>query len=221
VTQINPPFDGSSPCPMCQSELVGVAAIMHNAHNRIGDASLIEKLDDLLRFHSEPLVLSVPHPATEALAALHQEMIVILRQGTSYPEPQRIRWAPETRPAIMRLLPRWREIMGQVELLSEAHFEDDRHCRGTPNILRAEQGGKSDFWGNGNGGSYNHTVEVVEAGTGDIAHTPCGTELKLHEHFKERIRRDLAFYGKVWCPTCVLNAPIAQFAFAQSMAKAA
>lgn len=213
VAQINPPFDDSAPCPMCSEELRGLAAILHNAHNRLDSSCLIGKLDDLLRFHEKMPVVTVPHPAVDELVKFQQELVDILRRGTSYPDNIHIRWSPETRPAVMALVPRWRAVMKEIEILSDAHFEDHRHSHGEPNILRSQQGSRGDFWGNG-GGSYNHTVEVVEAGTGDIAHTACGTELRLHDHFKSRLAKDPLFYGKVWCPTCSINAPWGQFASA-------
>lgn len=216
--QINPPYDASAPCPMCQQDLRAITATLHNAHGRLGSSCLIGKLDDLLRFHADPIELTVPHPATEALVNFHQEMIAILREGTTYPAPLRIQWSPETRPKIMAIEPRWREIMGKIELLSDAHFEDSRHSHGEPNILREKQGSKGDFWGNGNGGCYHYTVEAVGPAQGHIAHMVCGTEFRLHDHFLDRLRRDPAFYGKVWCPTCRIDAPWAQFAISQDLA---
>lgn len=220
--QINPPFDGSPPCPMCQEEVRGLAALFHNTFVRWGEQKMYVKLNDIREFHSTPLAaLAVPHPAVEAMVDLHRDLLVALEgltRGTGR-DACKLTWTPAVSERVGFLHGRFRQVLIDLEPLSEAHFADDRHSCGRENVLRPRRGGKGDLYDTGHGYTeYDYSVDAVEAGTGDLAHVVCGTELRIHDHYKSRLAQDPAFFGKVWCPTCRIDAPIAQFATAQDKA---
>lgn len=209
MTQINPPFDGSAPCPMCQQDLRGFCALLHNTFVRWGEGKMYVKLNDIRRYHATPIELTVPHPATEKAVALQRDLIAALDGMTD--DGQQIRWTPQVAERVAALYGRFQEVLVEIEPLSDAHFDDDRHSSGQINILREQRGGRGDLYKTGAGYSdYAYTVEAVAEG-GELRHTVCGTNLRLHDHFKERLARDPDFYGRVWCPTCINNVPIAQF----------
>lgn len=214
--QINPPFDGSEPCPACQGGVRGVAAYLHNFLTRCSrDGARVEhgkafvKLVDM-RALGLPREILVPHPAAtevvEVCRALLQAIAGIEIDGLN------IRWTPEIRANVEALIPRAMAAADAWSPLSEAHLADQRHYSNGVNILRARGGSKwagfvaPDY----EAAAYDYTVEVVQDGA-DITHTVCGTGLQLHEHFKANIRRDPTFYGQVWCATCRQNVPFAQF----------
>lgn len=206
MTQINPPFDGSAPCPMCRMDVRSLAAYLHNAFVRWGEPKMFVKLSDLRRSFDPSMVLTVPHPATEALVALVVDIIAALDGMTE--SGFDIRWTQEVSERIMAMRERFKSVLTDLEPLSDAHFDDERHSAGRNNMLWSQAGGRS--VGYGTPYNYNYTVDAVPDG-GDIVHTVCGTRLKLHDHFKERLARDPAFYGEVKCPICGM-VPFAQFA---------
>jgi hypothetical protein len=204
---------------MCQDEVRGIAASLHNAFMRWDMGKRYVKLADLFAYHPEAPVLTVPHPATEALVGLHGDLKVALEGMTS--EGLTIRWNDQITAKVDALTERVRQVLVDLEPLSDAHFRDGRHASNRPNILREQRGSRGDLYGTGVGyRDYHYAVEVCGPGEGHILHEPCGTELHLHEHFIELMRPDPDFYGQVWCPTCKLNAPIGQFAIA-GLARAA
>ena len=186
-TQINPPFDGSAPCPGCCAEVRGASAYIHNflnrcavAAGRVREGKAMVKLRDLADYTALPIKITVPHPAVEELVAV-ATLLIAAAASDAY------------------------------AAISDAHFSDERHSHGGENILRERRG--SGFAGHATKKTdteYNHTVEVVLTG-GDLTHQVCGTQLAIHQHFKDNITADLAFYGKVYCPTCHINAPLGQW----------
>lgn len=207
MTQINPPFDGSSPCPMCSSEVRGVSALLHNFLVRWPEGKAYVKLNDLREFHQDIDPARFQHPDIVEMMTVCKLLVEACSGMTT--AGMTIRWTPEITKAIADLVPRAEKAAAAANVLSEAHFDDDRHSMGEENILREQRGGvgirflpKYD---------YHYKVECVRVGDADIRHTACGTALRLDRHFKDRLARDPEFYGKAWCPTCRINAPWAQF----------
>jgi hypothetical protein len=202
--QINPPFDGSAPCAMCNQDLRNASALIHNMLNRWPDSKgkAMVKLNDLRVYWKRPAQLAVSHPAVTELLdvadALVEACSGMVDEGT------KIRWPEDTLAKVDAVISRARRMNDEIEKLSESHFHDRRHCSGDENVLR-EQRGYSRL-----GGEYNRTVEVVPEG-GDLRHTVCDTRVKLNAYFKSDLDRDPKFFGKVWCPCCRSNLPFAQF----------
>ncbi|WP_408585897.1 hypothetical protein [Novosphingobium sp.] len=220
--QFNPPFDRSAPCPACQHEVRSVSALIHNLLNRcdvgsstIRDGKAWVRLWDL-RHTTFPAALTVPHPVADELMAVGRALVEATEDMTS--DGLTIKGSAEIRARVEALIPRAAAASDAFNALSVMHFDDQRHCSGShQNILREWKG----YSWNGHvpganlGGEYNYTVEVVSEG-GDIAHTACGTHLKLHDHFKQNIARDPEFYGQVWCPSCRQNVPMWQFEISEA-----
>ena len=215
-TQINPPFDGSAPCPGCCAEVRGASAYIHNflnrcavAAGRVREGKAMVKLRDLADYTALPIKITVPHPAVEELVAVATLLIAAASRMTV--DGLTVRWTPEVLAEIEALIPRAAAASDAYAAISDAHFSDERHSHGGENILRERRG--SGFAGHATKKTdteYNHTVEVVLTG-GDLTHQVCGTQLAIHQHFKDKITADLAFYGKVYCPTCHINAPLGQW----------
>lgn len=202
--QINPPFDGSAPCPMCNQDLRNASALIHNMLNRWPNSKgkAMVKLNDLRVYWKRPAEVCVPHPAVTELMDVADALVEACAGMVD--EGIKIRWPEDTLAKVDAIIPRARKINDDVEKLSEAHFHDRRHGSGDENILR-EQEGYSRL-----SGHYNHSVEVVSDG-GDLKHSVCGTRLQLHQYFKDDLAGDPKFFGKVWCPCCRGNLPFAQF----------
>lgn len=223
LEQINPPFDGSTPCPACQQDVRGMSALIHNFLTRCKrDGSGIEsgkamvRLYDLRQYHGHPFELTVPHPAAEEVVAVGRALIAAI-DGMTMDAHGVIRWTPEIRAKVEALIPRAMAAADAFDVLSKAHFADERHCSNRENILRERRGSHWAGFVNPDykAAEYNYTVEVeVVAEGADLTHKVCGTGLKLHEHFKANLRKDPTFYGQIWCPCCRLNAPARQFACA-------
>lgn len=214
--QINPPFDGSKPCPACQQDLRSVSALMHNfltrcdvKAGRIREGKAMVKLNDLRRM-AIPDHLTVPHPAAEEVLSVARALVAACDGMTD--EGHTIRWAPEVLEKVEALIPRAAAAEDAFDGLSNAHFADARHYRGEENLLRESRGSSWAGFVNPDykAAAYDYTVEVVDEGA-DLTHTVCGVGLKLHEHFKANWRKDPSFYGRIWCPRCRINAPAAQF----------
>lgn len=219
--QINPPFDGSAPCPMCSQEIRGCSAYVHNMLNRwregtdLPEPKFWVKLDDLkLSASGAPGYANPSQPARrlETVQTDHPDVrahldaiIALLQEYAKHPRPKNHDDAVKVFASLKPHVERLRETKPAVDLLSEAHFDDARHASGNENFLREERGYSPD-----RGGDYNYTVEVVTEGA-DLTHKVCGTGLKLHEFFKTRLAKDPTFYGKVWCPTCTQQLPFGQF----------
>lgn len=206
VQQINPPFDGSSPCPMCNQEVRGISALIHNFLVRWPEQKALVKLNDIREFWKRPAELAVENPVVTELLDVADALVAACSDMTR--EHTMIRWTPETKTRIAEIVPRAEAVMAALEPLSDAHWHDDRHCYGEENSLRESQGvhGISFL----RQYSYHHKVEVVTDDP-DLLHQPCNTGLKIDQHFKDNMAVDPKFYGRVWCPTCRLNAPFAQY----------
>jgi hypothetical protein len=202
--QVNPPFDGSPPCPMCSTEVRSVSASVHNFLVWWPEPKALHKLHDLAL--GDPAKIATDHPVVRRLLDTAQRLVDAYRAFQKATEGKGGTWADVK--DIDAIVPDLRAASVEIEPLSQAHFHDYRHSHGDPNILRERQGYTSSL--DGTGRQYHETVEVVPAG-GDLAHQPCGTRLKLGETFKADLARDPAFYGLVFCPTCRLNAPFAQY----------
>ncbi len=203
MKQINPPFDGSEPCPMCPTEIRSVSALVHNMLVRWpSESGWLVKLYDLSNTN---LAIHSAHPAIVDLLEQARKIVAAYRENCVM-EGNRI-LCKDSAP-IAACIPELRRAAIAAEPLSDAHFHDSRHASGGDNILRAPQGGRSSL--DGSYCDYNHTVDVVSAGA-DITHRACGTGLRLHDVFKTELVKDPTFYGKVWCPKCGINAPTDQF----------
>lgn len=216
-SQINPPFDGSAPCPACQHELRGISALVHNFLTRcdvsaggVREGKAMVKLNDL-RCMAIPDHLTVPHPAAEEVLSVARELVAACDGMTE--EGLTIRWSPEVLAKVEALIPRAAAAADAFSVIADAHFADQRHCSGgVQNILRESRGSRWAGFVNPDheAARYDYTVEVVDEGA-DLTHTVCGVGLRLHEHFKANLAKDPTFYGQVWCPSCRQNVPFSQF----------
>lgn len=221
MIQINPPFDGSAPCPMCSQEIRGAYSYIHNMLNRwrAGEAmpepKFWVKLDDLVRCVDGDAGYADPSKRSPRLTVemsdhpdvrVHIEAILALISvyQTIGVRPMDHDTARQVSEQIRPMIDRLRETKPSIDVLSDAHFDDARHYGGHENILREQRGYDPVR------GDYHYTVAVVTVAE-DLRHRVCGTGLKLHEHFKSRMTKDKKFYGKVWCMTCMQNVPIDQF----------
>lgn len=216
MIQINPPFDGSAPCPMCSQEIRAISATAHNMLNRWRKGTIIpepkfwSKLDDLAVRRSGP-ALDIPVEQVKSDNAEVQAHLDAIRdlvaEYRKHDRPQNDRDATIVAALISSLVDKLRETIGPVNLLGEVHFDDDRHASNRENVLRAQRGyslerrGEYDWW----------VKPALPNASPDLIHGVCSTRLVIHEHFRERIRRDPTFYGQIWCPTCAQNLPRAQF----------
>lgn len=217
--QINPPYDGSEPCPACVvfSGKLDFFAYVHNflnrcdvAAGRISVGKAYVKLNDLRRYGATGLNMKVDNPVVQELIDVARALVDACDGMVE--EIGRITWTPEVTARVEALIPRAAAAMDAFRPLENFHQSDHRHSHGGVNVIRSSAG--AEFAGFVNpdyaAAAYNYTVQVVPAG-GDLVHTVCGTELRIHQHFKDNLARDPAFYGKVWCPTCRNDVPFAQF----------
>jgi hypothetical protein len=206
MTQINPPFDGSAPCPMCSQEVRGVSALVHNFLVRWPEGKAFVKLNDLRHYGRWDEANVIEHPAVRELL----DVVKLLREACDgmTEEGLTVRWTPEIREKVAALVPRAEAAECAVSRLSNEHFKDARHSHGGENLLRESRGATAIRFLPPH--EYHYTVEVVPEGA-DLVHQACGTGLRLHQHFKDDLTRDPTFYAKVFCPTCKVNAPFAQF----------
>jgi len=222
--QINPPYDGSAPCPMCPILGLSIYAYAHNMMNRwrkdteLPEPKFWQKLDDLNRTAQGEAGFADPRKATAPIEVLRAEaenedvkkfldvVIEIVTEYRRHPRPETREQAVTVFKAIKAQCERLREVQPAIELLVEAHHDDRRHAGGDDNILREEKG-----WSESRGGDYHWTVALTGPGTGDLVHTVCGAEIKLHQHFKDRLARDAKFYARIHCPRCLTTLPAAQF----------
>lgn len=206
MSQINPPYDGSASCPMCPMEVRGISAILHNFLVRWPNGQSFVKLNDLRNFH-RPREVHTDNPVVKEMleaAALLCEAVAGMKE-----EGLQLSWTADIRDRVAALEPRVRAAEHAVRGLVDEHFRDSRHSHGQPNVLREQRGSRQDLYHVYT--EYNYTVNVAPAVDADLVHTICGTGLRIHEHFRNEILRDPAFYGLVFCPTCSLNAPWMQW----------
>lgn len=200
----SPPFDGK-PCPMCPAEIRGAAALLHNCLVRWPASEAMVKLNDLRRCGN-------PNPSVSDNPAVIEMLSVatLLRDAVHdmTDDGQTIRWTPLSIERVSELIPRAEAAMCSLEPLSDEHFRDSRHSRGEENLLRSSKGSSAIRFLPHH--DWDYTVDVVSDGA-DLTHEVCGTGLRLHPHFKGQLARDPTFYGKVWCPACMKNAPFSQF----------
>jgi len=216
TTQINPPFDDSKPCPGCASQVRGVSAYIHNFLNRcdvtagrIREGKAMVKLRDMVEYTKLPIVVTVEHSVVTEMADVATLLINAASKMTF--DGLTTKWTPEVLDEIEALIPRVAAASDAYADISDVHFADERHCSGGENILRTRSGGS--FPGHAakkENTTYDYTVEVVDTG-GDLHHTPCGTNLVIHQYFKDKLADDITFYGKVWCPTCKCNTTWSQW----------
>lgn len=224
--QINPPFNGSAPCPMCSGEIRSLSAYAHNMLNRWREGETLPepkfwvKLDDLCCCAAGDAGFADPARRGQPIDALNSDnadvqahlgaIRAIVAEYRKHARPTSHETAAPVAAALAPLVETLRRNQPAINKLSEAHFDDERHASGEMNILREQRGYSPD-----RGGSYNWTVDRAHADASDhgydIKHQVCGTRLVLHAHFRERIAKDRQFYGKVWCQTCRMSAPWAQF----------
>lgn len=226
MTQINPPYDGSPPCPACQPYVRGLAALLHNAYNRFDhpnedgtcpgmQGKFFVKMSDLRIAYDPDVPLTIDHPAARAVVELTRDIMKILNAEDGLVEDGlMLRWTPTCRSRLLALYDRWCKVCYDYSILSDDHFEDNRHCSGTENLLIASRGYK--FYGYGryifpNPRDYDYVVEVGNSDNSHLMHKPCGALIHLHDHFLQKMRRDPGFYGRCRCPECGVLAPMAQF----------
>lgn len=206
IEQINPPYDGSAPCPACQSNLRGISACIHNFLVRWPEPKAFVKLNDLRAEYPAAVKLTVDHPIARELLNAAYSLVTACDGMVDHGD--RVTWTPEITERVAAVVPQAEAAERAFDALSEAHFRDYRHSHGEPNILRESRGSRRIRFLPDR--DYNYTVQVIEDG-GDLRHTVCGTRLSIHQHFKDELARDPTFYSKVWCPTCGINAPYNQF----------
>lgn len=202
--QINPPFDGGQPCPMCSQGVRNAAALVHNFLVRWPEPRALHKLCDLAS--DDPAKIETNHPAIRRLLDAAQRLVDEYRTFQAATAGKG--GTREDVDGIGAVVPELRAAAIEAERLSDDHFHDHRHSHGEANILRERQGYSSSL--DGTGKHYHDTVEIVDAG-GDITHQICGTQLKLGPSFKDELARDPTFYDTAWCPKCRANAPFSQF----------
>jgi hypothetical protein len=223
MQQINPPFDGSAPCPMCRLEIRSLYAYAHNLLNRWPKGDRLPqpkfwiKLEDLKRCaNGEAGFATVGHDAGAPLDRIETESDQVrahlfairdlLQAYARHARPYNSEEALPVADALAPFVDALRETAPAVGLLMEAHGDDARHASGGVNVLREQRGFSAD-----RGGEYAWTVQRALGVAGDIVHKVCGTGFVLHSHFRERIKRDRAFYAKVHCLTCRQDVPFDQF----------
>lgn len=206
MQQINPPFDDSAPCPACQSDLRNVSALIHNFLVRWPEGSSYVKLNDLRQCYPAAIALTVDHPTSRQL--LNAAVSLVTACDGMIDEGLKIRWTPEITERVASVVPKAEEAERAFDALSEEHFRDMRHSHGEDNILREWKSTRRIRFLPDK--DENFTVEVASDDP-DIIHVPCGTGLRIHQHYKDELARDPTFYGKVWCSTCKVNAAWAQF----------
>lgn len=206
--QVNPPFDGSAPCPVCSDAIRGASAYVHNFLVRWPENKAFVKLNDLRNFVKPDDFPQIDHPDVVEFVSVVRDLIAACHDMVDDGR-LRITWTPETRERIAALIPRAEAAEAKLSALSDAHFDDYRHSHGDENLLVESRGMTGIRFLPKR--EWHYTVECCEVAEGDMIHRACGQGIKLHEHFKERLRRDPKFYGKARCPRCRTLAPIAQF----------
>lgn len=208
TAQINPPFDGSAPCPMCSQEIRGIGALVHNFLVRWPEPKALTKLHDLSKFyelenvHSDNALVEAELRAAEKVVIEFRKFQALLKsRGADYGTFEDIK-------DLSALVPELLAASAAAQVLSEAHFHDARHASGQTNILRERRGSGTTL--DGKSYSLDRPVTIVPY-QGDVFHKVCGTGLEICEEYKADIRKDPTFFGEVWCPTCAMNLPIAQF----------
>lgn len=192
---------------MCSQQLRGAAALVHNFLVQWPEPQAFVKLYHLRIYGELPdhqtLDLPVVREFITVATALKEVSTGIIGEGLT------LRWPSKVIEQASALVPHAEAVMFELQPLSDEHFRDMRHSHGEENILRESRGlvnirflPRYD---------YHYTVEAVTE-QADLTHRVCSTGLKLHQHFKDELARDPTFYGKVWCPTCGINAPFTQFA---------
>jgi urease gamma subunit len=216
TTQINPPFDGSAPCPGCNSQVREISAVLHNfltrcdvSTKRISQAKAFTRLWDL-RSIVIPETVAHPHPAVDLLLKVAREMQTVIEGMTL--EGHHVRWTNKILDDVEAMIPKIAEAVDGYELVSHAHFADARHSQGSTNLLRTERGSR--FAGhvapNTKSAAYSYTVELLEDGPGDLTHNVCQSHFALHPHFKAILAEDPLYYEKVYCETCKHAVPWTQ-----------
>lgn len=216
---INPPYDGSEPCPVCQirGEAGYFLAYLHNfltrcdvKAGRIEYGKAMVKLNDMRRC-TIPAELPMPHPIIQEVVDVARALVEACEGMTD--EGLTIRWTPEVKARVEALIPRAAAAMDAMRPLEEAHNADNRHSRGEPNVMRESRGSSWAGFVNPDyeAARYDYTLTETFGGSHDLRHQVCGAALVIHEHFKANLRSDPTFYGKVWCPRCRIEAPSAQF----------
>ena len=128
-----------------------------------------------------------------------------------------VSWTKETIEKVSAIVNRAKIALDSFEVICNKHFEDSRHAYGEENRIRSNKGYRfPGFFKKINDGHYDHTVSAVESG-GDIVHNVCGTQLKLHDYFLEKMRTDSIFFEKVWCPSCLNYTTIRQWDVVSSL----
>lgn len=164
------------------------------------------KLYDLVMYYGKTFVYTVPHPLVDEFLVAVKELIALASKMTR--DGLTIKWSHEIVMQVGLLVPKLENIMYRLDDLSEAHWHDDRHSHGEENILRSEQMTRRIRFLKDQ--DHNFKVESVIHGA-DIIHHACGTGLKIDDYFKDNMKKDISFYGKVWCPTCRVNASWSQY----------
>jgi hypothetical protein len=197
---------------MCDVNVRNVGALMHNMMVRWPEGKSFVKLNDLRKTVIPDSATALDQSLSELLTVA-QMLADIANSGMSE-DRQSITWTPAVTAAVSAIAERVKAALDGVDKIKEAHFHDSRHSSGEENILRVRAGSRwagfiaPDY----KAAAYDYTVKVVSMAQFDtIQHVLCGTHLLLHEHFLADMRRDPAFFGKVWCPVCGVNAPITQF----------
>jgi hypothetical protein len=214
-TQINPPFDETPACAGCSVDVRAISATIHNFLTRcdvpsrkIKEKKAMSKLYDLK--HMTIPQTTISHKSVTDLLAIAQSLQEAT--GDMVEEQQTIRWSPETIAKVEALIERAAEAVDAYDAVSTAHFADNRHAFGDHNVLRAHAGMRWAGFVNPEPQrhAYNYTVTKVDQG-GDLTHKVCQDQFALHDHFKDTLKADPTFYGKVFCPSCQCTAPWGQF----------
>lgn len=126
--QINPPFDGSPPCPMCSQRIRGAAALVHNFLVRWPEPKAFVKLNDLRLYGETPDYRVIENPVVSEFATVTALLRAACEGMTD--EGLTVRWTPEIRERVAALIPRAEAAMFALQPLSDEHFRDHRHSHG-------------------------------------------------------------------------------------------
>lgn len=200
-----PPFRGD-PCPVCPGEVRAVAALLHNFLVRWPENDAFVQLD-WLRKHAAPPTSA--HPVVRGMLSVATALQEAVAEGLE-DDGIHVKWTGEVRERVTKLVPRAEASMYVLQPMIDEHFRDRRHSHGEANVLRANRGATAIRFLPKLEWDYYVSV-VSDNRDAHLVHSPCGTGLLIHRHFRDQLKSDPSFYGAAFCPTCRSNRPFSEF----------